>query len=106
MSISVAVIGATGNVGREILTILAERSFPASEVFAVASRQSMGQEVGYGDHKTLRIEAIDNFDFSKAQLALFALEAGLAREYVPKATAAGTIVIDNSSAYRMDEGKD
>ncbi len=103
MSVSIAIIGATGNVGQEILNILAERDFPVSEIFAVASRQSMGQEVGFGEHKSVRLEAIENFDFSKARIIFFAVNNELALKYVPKATAAGAIVIDNSSAFRMED---
>lgn len=101
MSLKIAVAGATGNVGREILNILAERDFPAAGVHALASRRSLGQPVTYGD-KSLKAEALDTFDFSGVDLALFALEADLAREHVPRAVKAGAMVIDNSSAFRMD----
>lgn len=101
MGFRVAVVGATGNVGREVLNILAEREFPATEVIAIASRKSMGQEVGYGD-KELKIVALDTFDFTGVDIALFAAGSSVSEEYAPKAAKAGTIVIDNASLYRMD----
>lgn len=101
MGFRVAVVGATGNVGREVLNILAERQFPATEVIAIASRKSMGQEVGYGD-KELKIVALDTFDFEGVDIALFAAGSSVSKEYAPKAAKAGTIVIDNASLYRMD----
>jgi len=101
MGLTVAVIGATGNVGREMLNILAEREFPAETVKAVASRRSMGQPVGYGD-KELVCEALDQFEFKGVDIALFAAGSTVVQEYGPKAAAAGAIVIDNSSHYRMD----
>jgi aspartate-semialdehyde dehydrogenase len=101
MGFRVAVVGATGNVGREMLNILAERKFPATEIIAIASRKSMGQKVTYGD-KELTIVALDTFDFSGVDIALFAAGSGVAKEYGPKAGDAGAVVIDNSSFYRMD----
>ena len=102
MGYAVAVIGATGNVGREMLNILSERGFPVSRVDAVASRRSQGKEVSFGD-KTLKCQALEFYDFSKADIALFAAGSGPAKDYAPKAAAAGCVVIDNSSLYRMDE---
>ncbi|MEE8371047.1 MAG: aspartate-semialdehyde dehydrogenase [Sphingomonadales bacterium] len=102
MGLKVAVAGATGSVGREILNILAERGFPLDEVVPLASRQSIGQEVGYGDEKTVKIKALENFNFKTVDLALFAVSAELAAKYVPIATKAGVVVIDNSSRYRLD----
>ena len=101
MSYVVAVIGATGNVGREMLNILAERNFPIARVDAVASRRSQGKEVSFGD-KTLQCQALEFYDFAAADIALFACGSGPAEEYAPKAAAAGCVVIDNSSLYRME----
>ena len=101
MGFRVAIVGATGNVGREMLNILAEREFPAKEIIAVASRRSIGQTVAYGDTE-LKIVALDTFDFTGVDIALFAAGSGVSREFGPKAAKAGTVVIDNSSFYRMD----
>ncbi|MDF1734362.1 MAG: aspartate-semialdehyde dehydrogenase [Minwuia sp.] len=101
MGYRVAVVGATGNVGREMLNILEERMFPADVVTAVASRRSLGTEVTFGD-KTLKTKALDDFDFTGYDIALFSAGGDIAREYAPKAAAQGCVVIDNSSAFRMD----
>ena len=101
MGYRVAVVGATGNVGREMLNILEERMFPADEVTAVASRRSLGTEVTFGD-RTLKTKALDEFDFTGYDIALFSAGGDIAREYAPKAAAQGCVVIDNSSAFRMD----
>ena len=101
MEVNVAVVGATGNVGQEMLAILEERLFPAKEVFAIASRQSIGREVSYGD-RTLKCQDLEQFDFTKADIVLFAAGSGVAKEWAPKAAKAGAIVIDNSSFFRMD----
>ena len=101
MSLRIAVVGATGNVGQEMLTILDERLFPADEVFAVASRRSVGREVSYGD-KELKCHDIESFDFSRVDLVLMSAGGSVAKEWAPKITAAGAIMIDNSSAFRMD----
>jgi len=101
MEVNVAVVGATGNVGQEMLAILEERLFPAKEVFALASRQSIGREVSYGD-RTLKCRDLEQFDFSKVDIALFAAGGSVAKEWAPKAAKAGAIVIDNSSCFRMD----
>ncbi|WP_417450889.1 aspartate-semialdehyde dehydrogenase [Kordiimonas sp.] len=101
MGFRVAVVGATGNVGREMLNILAERDFPATEIIAVASRKSIGQKVGYGE-KELSVVALDTFDFKGIDIALFAAGSGVSKEFGPKAAAAGAMVIDNSSFFRMD----
>jgi aspartate-semialdehyde dehydrogenase len=97
----VAVAGATGSVGREMLNILAERQFPADEVVALASRRSLGTQVSYGD-KTLTIKDLDTFDFTGFDIALFAIGATATKDYAPKAAKAGCVVIDNSSLYRYD----
>ena len=101
MGYRVVVAGATGNVGREMLNILAERKFPADEVAALASRRSLGAEVSYGD-KTLSTKDLDTFDFSGWDIALFAVGSEATQKYAPKAAAAGCVVIDNSSLYRYD----
>ena len=101
MGYRVIVAGATGNVGREMLNILAEREFPADEVAALASRRSLGTEVSYGD-KALVTKDLDTFDFSGWDIALFAVGSEATQKYAPKAAAAGCVVIDNSSLYRYD----
>lgn len=101
MGYKVVVAGATGNVGREMLNILAEREFPADEVVALASRKSMGTEVSYGD-KTLVTQDIDSFDFKGYDIALFAIGSEATKTYAPRAAKAGCVVIDNSSLYRYD----
>ena len=103
MGYRVAVVGATGNVGREILNILAERQFPADEVAAVASARSTGDEVDFGESgETLKVKNLDHFDFSGWDMALFAAGSETSKLHVPRAAAAGCTVIDNSSLYRMD----
>ncbi|BBE74179.1 aspartate-semialdehyde dehydrogenase [Oharaeibacter diazotrophicus] len=101
MGYKVAVVGATGNVGREMLEILAERGFPADEVLAVASRRSQGTEVSYGD-KTLKVKALETVDFSQYDICLMSAGGAISKEWSPKIGAAGCVVIDNSSAWRMD----
>jgi len=101
MGYKVAAVGATGNVGREMLGILAEREFPADEVVALASRRSMGQEVSYGD-KTLKVKALEHYDFSDVDICLMSAGGAVSKEWSPKIAAAGAIVIDNSSAWRYD----
>jgi aspartate-semialdehyde dehydrogenase len=101
MGYKVAVVGATGNVGREMLDILAERRFPADEVVAIASRQSHGTDVSFGD-KTLKVKAIDNYDFSDVDICLMSAGGAVSKEWSPKIAAQGAVVIDNSSAWRMD----
>ncbi len=103
MGYKVAVVGATGNVGREMLAILAEREFPMDEVAAVASSRSQGTEIEIGDTgKMIKCKNIEHFDWSGWDIALFSAGSGPAKEYAPKAAAAGCVVIDNSSFYRMD----
>ena len=103
MGYRVVVVGATGNVGREMLATLAEREFPMDEVAAVASPRSTGTEIELGDTgKMLKCKNIEHFDFSGWDIALFSAGSGPAKEYAPKAAAAGCVVIDNSSLYRMD----
>ncbi len=101
MSYKVAVVGATGNVGRAILSILAERSFPASEVVALASKNSEGREVSYGERATLKVKALDDYDFTGTDIALFSPGASVSRIHAPRAAEAGCVVIDNTSYFRM-----
>jgi aspartate-semialdehyde dehydrogenase (peptidoglycan organisms) len=101
MGYKVAVVGATGNVGREMLNILAERAFPADEGVALASRRSQGTEVSYGD-KTLKTKALDTYDFSDVDLCLMSAGGEVSKEWSPKIAAQGAVVIDNSSAWRYD----
>src|SRR5829696_3349907 len=97
----VAVVGATGNVGREMLNILSERAFPADEVVALASRRSLGTEVSYGD-ATLKTKVLENYDFSDTDICLMSAGGTVSKEWSPRIAAAGAVVIDNSSAWRYD----
>src|SRR5581483_4754544 len=101
MGFKVAVVGATGNVGREMLNILDEREFPADEVVAIASRKSQGTEVSFGD-ATLKVKALEHYDFSDIDICLMSAGGSVSKEWSPKIAAAGAVVIDNSSAWRMD----
>ena len=101
MGYKVAVAGATGNVGREMLDILAERRFPVSEVVALASSRSIGTEVSFGD-KTLKCRHLDTYDFSDTDICLMSAGGDVSREWAPRIGAQGCVVIDNSSAWRMD----
>jgi aspartate-semialdehyde dehydrogenase len=101
MGYRIAVVGATGNVGREMLNILAERQFPVDEIVALASRRSQGTEVSFGD-KTLKCKDLDTFDFTGWDIALFAVGSDATKKYAPSAAKAGCVVIDNSSLYRYD----
>ncbi len=101
MGFKVAVVGATGNVGREMLDILAERRFPADEVVALASSRSIGTDVSYGD-KTLVCKSLENYDFSGTDICLMSAGGAISKEYSPKIGRQGCVVIDNSSAWRMD----
>lgn len=97
----IAVVGATGNVGREILNILAERNFPATEVIALASSNSLGKKVSFGD-KDLVVQELDKYDFSDTAIALFSPGGKVSAIYAPKAASQGCVVIDNTSHFRMD----
>lgn len=101
MGYRVVVVGATGNVGREMLNILAERQFPVDELAALASRKSLGTEVTFGE-TTLKTQDLAAFDFTGWDMALFAVGSAATKDYAPKAAAAGCVVIDNSSLYRYD----
>jgi len=103
MGYRVVVVGATGNVGREMLAILAEREFPCDEIAAVASPRSTGTEIEFGDTgRMLKVKNIEHFDFTGWDIALFAAGSGPTKVYAPKAASQGCVVIDNSSLYRMD----
>ena len=102
MGFKVAIVGATGNVGREMLNILEERGFPVSEVVALASRRSLGSEVSFGD-KTLKCKVLENYDFSDTDICLMSAGGNISKEWSPKIGAKGCIVIDNSSAWRYDQ---
>src|SRR5512142_2888525 len=101
MPYKVAVVGATGNVGREMLSVLSERQFPMSEVVALASTKSVGVEVSFGD-KTLKVKALDYYDFKGTDIVLMSAGGKTSKEWSPKIAAQGAIVIDNSSTWRMD----
>ena len=103
MSYNVAIVGATGAVGREMIKTLAEREFPVDKVFALASKNSVGKEISYGEDDILTVQSVDAFDFANADIALFSAGSELAKQLGPKAGATGCVVIDNSSAFRMDE---
>ncbi len=102
MGYKVAIVGATGNVGREMLNVLAERQFPADEIFPIASRRSIGTEVSYGE-KTLKCFDLEQFDFSKADFCLMSAGGSVSKEWAPRIAATGCTVIDNSSAWRYDQ---
>ena len=99
MGYRVAVVGATGNVGREVLNILAERKFPADEVIALASSRSIGREISYGD-KILKAKNLDDFDFKGVDFAIMSAGGSISKEWAPRIAATGCIVIDNSSYWR------
>ncbi|MFT6333141.1 MAG: aspartate-semialdehyde dehydrogenase [Lentimonas sp.] len=101
MTRKIAVVGATGNVGREILSILAERKFPATEVIALASRRSIGKEVSYGDNEILKIKALEDYDFKGTSIALFSPGGSISAIHAPRAAKDGCVVIDNTSHFRM-----
>jgi aspartate-semialdehyde dehydrogenase len=103
MGYKVAVVGATGNVGREILQIMAERNFPADEVVALASARSVGKEISYGEDRVLKVQDLDKYDFKGTDIALSSPGGKISAKYSPIAAAAGCVVIDNTSHFRMDE---
>ena len=102
MAYRVAVVGATGAVGREMLKTLAERNFPVSDIAALASGRSVGQDVSFGDKRVLKIQALDSFDFKGWDIGLFSPGAAVSAVHAPRAAAAGCIVIDNTSQFRME----
>ena len=102
MGLKIAVVGATGNVGREMMTVLDERAFPADEVVALASRRSQGTEVSFGD-RVLKVQALENYDFSDTDICLMSAGGDVSKKWSPKIGAQGCVVIDNSSAWRYDQ---
>lgn len=102
MGFNVAVVGATGNVGREFLTILAERNFPADDVVALASSRSVGKEVSFGEDDILKVEALDSFDFKGIDIVLSSPGSKVSAAFAPRAAKAGAVVIDNTSRFRME----
>ncbi|WP_424813264.1 aspartate-semialdehyde dehydrogenase [Roseococcus sp. YIM B11640] len=104
MAYRVAVVGATGAVGRELLKILAERKFPVSEVVALASARSVGQEVSFGEDRVLKVRSLEAYDFTGTDLALFSPGAAISAVHAPRAAGQGCVVIDNTSQFRMEPG--
>jgi aspartate-semialdehyde dehydrogenase len=102
MGYRVAVVGATGNVGREMLQILAERQFPVSEVIALASDRSAGSEISFGEDDVLKVRSLDKFDFKGTDIVLSSAGAKISAAFAPKAAAAGAVIVDNTSHFRMD----
>jgi aspartate-semialdehyde dehydrogenase len=102
MGFTVAVVGATGNVGREMLTTLAERDFPADDVVALASSRSIGKEVSFGEDDVLKVQGLDTFDFCGIDIVLSSPGAKVSAVFAPRATKAGAVVIDNTSCFRME----
>src|ERR1700675_5033692 len=102
MGFRVAVVGATGNVGREMLSTLAERNFPADDVVAIASSRSVGREVSFGEDDILQVQALDTFDFKGIDIVLSSPGSKVSAAFAPRATKAGAIVIDNTSCFRME----
>ncbi len=100
--INIAIVGATGNVGRKILEILKERSFPYGKVYALASRSSLGKKVSFGEDAVLSVEALENFDFSKTNLVFSCVSSSVTQSYYKNAIDAGAIIIDKSSLFRQD----
>ena len=102
-SYNIAVVGATGNVGREILNILDSRNFPINKLYAVASTKSEGTKLNYGNDREVEVESLDKFDFKKVDIVLSSPGSKISKQFVPKATKMGAIVIDNTSYYRMSK---
>jgi len=102
MGYRVAVVGATGNVGREMLQILADRQFPVSEVVALASERSVGSEISFGEDDVLKVRSLDKFDFKGTDIVLSSAGAKISAAFAPRAAAAGAVIIDNTSHFRMD----
>ena len=105
MGYRVAVVGATGNVGREMLQILAERNFPADDVVALASARSVGKQTSFGENTVLKVQDLAKFDFKGIDIVLRSPGAKVSAEHSPRAAKAGAIVIDNTSYWRMDPGR-
>ena len=103
MSYNIAIVGSTGAVGREMLETLSYRKFPCKNVYALASKSSLGKEVSFGEDKVLKVQALEDFDFSKADIALFSAGSDVSKKFAPIAGKNKCIVIDNSSFFRMDK---
>ena len=103
MTYNIAVVGATGAVGREMLQTLSERNFPLNNIYALASKSSIGREVSFGDEKILKVLSLEDFDFEKVDIALFSAGSDIAKKYGPVVGKTGCVVIDNSSCFRMDD---
>lgn len=103
MTYKVAVVGATGNVGREMLNVLIERDFPVSDIYAVASPRSAGREVSFGDDQVLKVQDLSKFDFKGVDIVLASAGSAVSKDFAPRAAKAGAVVIDNSSHFRMDK---
>jgi aspartate-semialdehyde dehydrogenase len=103
MTYKVAIVGATGNVGQVMLSVLAERNFPVSEVYAVASPKSAGREVSFGEDNVLKVQNLEKFDFKGVDIVLASAGSAVAAAFAPRAAKAGAVVIDNSSCFRMDK---
>lgn len=104
MGYKVAVVGATGNVGREMLKTMEERDFPADKVVALASHRSIGKEISYGDKDILQCEDLETYDFAGTDIVLSSAGASISAKFAPRATAAGAVIVDNTSHFRMDPG--
>jgi aspartate-semialdehyde dehydrogenase len=102
MTYRIAVIGATGTVGREALNILAERRFPVKEIIALASSRSNGTEVSFGEDKVLAVKTLEDFDFTGVDFVISAVESKVAAQYLPKAAAAGALIVDKSAHFRLE----
>ena len=103
MSYNIAIVGSTGAVGREMLETLSYRKFPCKNVYALASKSSLGKEVSFGEDKVLKVQALEDFDFSKADIALFSAGSDVSKKFAPIAGKNKCIVVDNSSFFRMDK---
>ena len=104
MSYNIAVVGATGAVGREMLQTLFERKFPVKNIYALASKSSIGKEISFGDEKILKVKSVDDFNFENVDIALFSAGSKISEKWGPIAASAGAIVIDNSSFWRYHDG--
>jgi len=100
---NVVVVGATGNTGRETLNVLAERNFPIDKIYAIASQDSLGTKVSFGENKTVTTQGLDSFDFSKVDIVFSSAGSVVSKQFVQKAVKAGATVIDKTSLFRMDE---
>ena len=100
---NIAIVGATGNVGREILQIIQERNFPVKKIYALASKRSEGKKLNYGEDKSIKVSSLEKFKFENIDIVFSSSGSEISKVFVPKATKAGAIVIDNTSFFRMDK---